>query len=250
MRIEPPMSVPSSKLLMPVATAAAAPPDEPPGTRLVSHGLLVVPNSALNVWTSPDHSGTFVRPSDHHAGVAQPADRGRVLGGDVVGELQRATGRAPTGHLVGVLQRDRHAVQRAELVAAGHRGVGGVGRRPGPVGVQGDHGVDRRVDRLDAGELLVEELAARQLALRRWRRPAGAWTTASDRPWTPRSFSRPPFWTTLKSDLFGQDLRSAPPPPAPPPPRAAVQVRQRGQRRRPRRGNRAVGRSTPARMCG
>jgi len=42
-RMEPLRSEPSSKALMPVATAAAAPPDEPPGERVTSHGLLVVP---------------------------------------------------------------------------------------------------------------------------------------------------------------------------------------------------------------
>ena len=46
-RTEPPMSVPSSKLVMPQATAAAAPPDEPPGVRSNAHGLLVVPNIEL-----------------------------------------------------------------------------------------------------------------------------------------------------------------------------------------------------------
>ena len=70
------MSVPSSKLLMPVATAAAAPPDDPPGTRLWSHGLLVVPNSSLKVWTSPDHSGRFVRPS-----TTTPARRSAAAAG-------------------------------------------------------------------------------------------------------------------------------------------------------------------------
>ena len=62
-RTDPPMSVPISKLVMPHATAAAAPPDDPPGTRPTSHGLLVVPNISLNVWKSPDHSGTLVLPN-------------------------------------------------------------------------------------------------------------------------------------------------------------------------------------------
>ena len=43
MRIEPPMSEPISRAVMPLARAAAEPPDEPPGVRPVSHGLLVVP---------------------------------------------------------------------------------------------------------------------------------------------------------------------------------------------------------------
>ena len=47
MRTESAISVPSSKLVSPAATAAAAPPDDPPGVRVRSHGLLVVPNSSL-----------------------------------------------------------------------------------------------------------------------------------------------------------------------------------------------------------
>ncbi|MEZ5412267.1 MAG: hypothetical protein R2761_29815 [Acidimicrobiales bacterium] len=46
-RTEPPMSVPISKLVSPAATAAAAPPDEPPGVRARSQGLLVTPKSSL-----------------------------------------------------------------------------------------------------------------------------------------------------------------------------------------------------------
>ena len=39
--MEPPVSDPSETVTSPDATAAAEPPDEPPGTRVVSHGLLV-----------------------------------------------------------------------------------------------------------------------------------------------------------------------------------------------------------------
>ena len=38
-RIEPPVSVPVATGTRRAATAAAEPPDEPPGTREVSHGL-------------------------------------------------------------------------------------------------------------------------------------------------------------------------------------------------------------------
>ena len=39
MRIEPPPSVPCATGRMPAATAAAAPPDDPPADRVVSHGV-------------------------------------------------------------------------------------------------------------------------------------------------------------------------------------------------------------------
>ena len=46
-RSDPPRSLPSSRADSPAATAAAAPPEEPPGVRPASQGLLVVPNSSL-----------------------------------------------------------------------------------------------------------------------------------------------------------------------------------------------------------
>src|ERR1051326_535929 len=61
-RIDPPISVPSSNAVNPQATAAAGPPEDPPGTRSTDQGLFVVPNRLLNVWTSPDQRGTLVLP--------------------------------------------------------------------------------------------------------------------------------------------------------------------------------------------
>ena len=48
-RIDPPVSEPSVTVAMPAATAAADPPDEPPGTREVSQGFLVVPKALDSV---------------------------------------------------------------------------------------------------------------------------------------------------------------------------------------------------------
>ncbi len=41
------MSLPSSSGENPMATAAAAPPDDPPGVRATSQGLFVVPYTGL-----------------------------------------------------------------------------------------------------------------------------------------------------------------------------------------------------------
>ncbi len=43
MRIEPPVSLPIAQSHMPIATATADPPDEPPATRLGSSGLRTGP---------------------------------------------------------------------------------------------------------------------------------------------------------------------------------------------------------------
>src|SRR5271157_2882596 len=42
-RSEPPMSLPSDRGPKPAASAADDPPEEPPGERVLSHGLFVVP---------------------------------------------------------------------------------------------------------------------------------------------------------------------------------------------------------------
>ena len=48
-RIDPPVSEPSESTTSPAATAAAEPPEEPPGTRSRSHGLCVGPNAEFSV---------------------------------------------------------------------------------------------------------------------------------------------------------------------------------------------------------
>ena len=48
---------------MPVATATAAPPLEPPQVSAGFHGLRVAPNTALNVFPPAPNSGVFVLPT-------------------------------------------------------------------------------------------------------------------------------------------------------------------------------------------
>ena len=49
-RSEPARSEPTSIGVSPAASAAAAPPLEPPGVRDVSQGLLVRPNTSFSLW--------------------------------------------------------------------------------------------------------------------------------------------------------------------------------------------------------
>ncbi len=48
-RIEPPVSVPSAHGARPAATAAALPPEEPPGTRARSQGLRTGPKAEFSL---------------------------------------------------------------------------------------------------------------------------------------------------------------------------------------------------------
>src|SRR4029453_7892715 len=62
-RIDPPPSVPMASGPSPAATAALAPPLEPPGVRSVFQGFRVTPNTRL--WVAPiqPNVGVFVLPS-------------------------------------------------------------------------------------------------------------------------------------------------------------------------------------------
>src|SRR5882757_9135429 len=59
LRSEPPMSEPWASQAMPVASATAAPPEEPAADRDRSQGLSVAPNTSLNVLAPAPNSGVF-----------------------------------------------------------------------------------------------------------------------------------------------------------------------------------------------
>src|SRR5579862_1101621 len=61
-RIEPPKSVPCASVQIPVATATAAPPLEPPQVTPSFQGLTVAPKSSLSVYQRHENSGALVRP--------------------------------------------------------------------------------------------------------------------------------------------------------------------------------------------
>ena len=63
LRIEPPPSVPMASGARPAATAAPAPPEEPPGVWLVLHGFRVTPKSRLSVTPTQPRVGVLVLPS-------------------------------------------------------------------------------------------------------------------------------------------------------------------------------------------
>src|SRR6266705_4192673 len=63
MRIDPPPSLPCATGTMPLATAAADPPDEPPAEWPGFHGFLVAGKLFGSVVTVVPNSGTLVRPS-------------------------------------------------------------------------------------------------------------------------------------------------------------------------------------------
>ncbi len=61
-RMEPPVSEPSVSGSSPAATAAAEPPELPPGTRVKSHGLAVGRKAEFSVEEPMANSSMFNRP--------------------------------------------------------------------------------------------------------------------------------------------------------------------------------------------
>src|SRR5215469_10464689 len=61
-RIEPPVSVPTASGASLAATAAADPPDDPPGTLARSHGLRLGPNAEFSVDEPMANSSMLVLP--------------------------------------------------------------------------------------------------------------------------------------------------------------------------------------------
>ena len=59
-RIDPPMSEPVARVVVPAASAAAEPPLEPPGEYAVCHGLRVTPHSFDQVTGAQLNSGVVV----------------------------------------------------------------------------------------------------------------------------------------------------------------------------------------------
>ena len=63
MRVEPPPSLAVQNGTKPAATAAAEPPLDPPGVRVGSHGLRVVPHALVSVKQVEPNSGAAVLPT-------------------------------------------------------------------------------------------------------------------------------------------------------------------------------------------
>ena len=92
------------------------------------------------------------------SGGAQAGCDGGVGLGDEVLAAERASGGDHALGVVRVLEGDRRAVQRSELVAAGDGGVGLGGFFAGAIGAELDDGVEGRVDLVDAGQVGLEHL--------------------------------------------------------------------------------------------
>ena len=109
MRIEPPPSLPVQIGIIPTATAAAEPPDEPPGVRSGFHGLRVTPWRYVRVQLVDPNSGEVVSPTSTAPAAAQPRGLGRGVVGDLVLEQHRRVRVGPALDGDELLHAHRHA---------------------------------------------------------------------------------------------------------------------------------------------
>jgi hypothetical protein len=80
-RMEPPVSVPRAHGASPAATAAALPPDDPPGTRARSHGFRTGPKPEFSFDEPMANSSWFVLPSSGAPAWARRSTTVAVYGG-------------------------------------------------------------------------------------------------------------------------------------------------------------------------
>ncbi len=142
MRSDPPRSVPSASAIIPLASAAAPPPVEPPALFDRSHGLRVRPNTSLNVLPPAANSGQLVLPRITAPAARSRCDDERVLVRHVVGVDPRSERRAQSGHGRDVLDADGKTAQRAWIFAARQSPIE-IARIVHRARIEGDDGVER-----------------------------------------------------------------------------------------------------------
>jgi hypothetical protein len=137
---------------MPLATAAAEPPDEPAGLSAGFQGLRVAPNTALTVWAPAANSG-----DDRARRLEAGHDLGILLGHVVLIE-RRAVGGADARGRRDVLDPDRQAGEQALRLAARQRRLEILGFFPRGISDERHNRIELRIDARDYGEMGVEHL--------------------------------------------------------------------------------------------
>ena len=149
MRMEPPPSPPLAMGRRPPATAAADPPEDPPGVRSgiprVAGGPVELGRGAVD---AAELGGRGLAGQDRPGGP-EPGHLGGVVVGDPVLEDQRGLGVGPPVDRLELLHPDGDP-------AEGEGDVGRCGRGPGRVGIEVAEGVEPRG--LDGGQRCLEGL--------------------------------------------------------------------------------------------
>ena len=161
MRIEPPPSLACANGTMPLATAAAEPPLDPPGERAGVPRVVRRPPGDRFGGRHAAEFGAVGPAGDHQAGLAEPAHQCGVGRRDhsLVLEREVAVGDALTG-VAGkqIFDQERHAAKRT----VGQRSSGGVTRVVEPAD---HHRIEGGIDALDPLDGRFEQFERRHLTV-------------------------------------------------------------------------------------
>ena len=146
-----------------MASAAAAPPDDPPAVTDRSYGIAGDAEDLVEGVPAGGELRDVGLADGDHAGLLHPLDHQVVGVRDEVGPGRRAEGGADAGRQVIVLVRHRQSVQRPGEFTAGGQLVLLVGQLERPLGGQRDDGVDPRVHLLDPLQVGGDHLAGADL---------------------------------------------------------------------------------------
>ena len=160
---------------MPCATTAAEPPLEPPGTRSSATGIAHRAEGRVLGRRAHGELVAVGLAQDHAAGALEPDHGGGVVGGDVIGQQLRAAGGANALGENDVLDRYRHAGQRAGVFAASEFLVDGAGRLDRSLGAKVEIGVGPRIPGFGEAQGFGGEFPRAELALRPSRIAPSRW---------------------------------------------------------------------------
>jgi len=161
--MEPPPSLPCAAGASPAATAAAAPPLDPPADRDRSQGV----RAGGGVAGQAELGGGGLT-GDHRTRRAQLGGHEVVLGGDIVVVRQRAQRLPHPGDHVEILDRDRHAGQWRQLSGVARLRdclLGGQCLLAGEGRGDREECPDIGVQPLDSVQVVIGDVGRRQLAL-------------------------------------------------------------------------------------
>ena len=142
---------------MPDATAAAAPPLEPPAVRPRCQGFDVRAENRVCTLIVAEEWRDVRMADDHRAGRAEPSGDRAILVGDAV-EDRRADRRAQPCDVVAILERERDAMQWTARRPARESDIGGLGLTQGRLEVQRHDRFQLWIPSLYASEVGVERL--------------------------------------------------------------------------------------------
>ena len=134
---------------MPVATAIADPPLDPPGVRSGAEGFLAGPNAECSVEDPIANSSQFVLPTMTAPAALEALDNRRAVGRNVMLEDSGPRRRAQTPRADVVFYSDRNAEER-QVVGPGRSAIERRRATESSLVVDGDERIERPIEAVDS----------------------------------------------------------------------------------------------------